>query len=31
MDPKRRFVRPMAYGLTPEQMADQIKAAMRGD
>ncbi len=31
MDPKGRFVRPLAYGLTPEQMADQIKSAMRGD
>lgn len=31
MDPKGRFVRIMAYGMTPEQMADQIKAAMRGD
>ncbi len=31
MDPKGRFVRVMAYGMTPEQMADQIKAAMRGD
>ncbi|MBN9319791.1 MAG: SCO family protein [Caulobacterales bacterium] len=31
MDPKGRFVRPLAYGLTPDQTADQIKAAMQGD
>lgn len=31
MDPKGRFVRVLAYGMTPEQMADQIRAAMRGD
>jgi len=31
MDPKGRFVRILAYGMTPEQMADQIKSAMRGD
>jgi protein SCO1 len=31
MDPKVRFSRVLAFGLTPEQMADQIKAAMRGD
>ncbi|MDB5454511.1 MAG: electron transport protein SCO1/SenC [Caulobacter sp.] len=30
MDPKGRFDRPLAYGLTPDQMADQIKAAMAG-
>ena len=30
MDPKGRFVRPLAYGLTPEQMAEQIRDAMRG-
>ncbi len=28
MDPKGRFDRVLAYGLTPAQMADQIKAAM---
>jgi protein SCO1/2 len=31
MDPRGRFNRVLAYGLTPEQMADQIRAAMRGD
>ncbi|MFZ5668228.1 MAG: SCO family protein [Pseudomonadota bacterium] len=31
MDPRGRFERVLAYGLTPEQMADQIRAAMRGD
>lgn len=31
MDPKGRFVRVLAYGMTPEQMADQIRSAMRGD
>lgn len=31
MDPRGRFDRVLAYGLTPEQMADQIRAAMRGD
>jgi protein SCO1/2 len=31
MDPKGRFVRVMAFGMTPEQMADQIRSAMRGD
>ena len=31
MDPKGRFDRVLAYGLTPEQMADQIRRAMRGD
>ncbi len=31
MDPKGRFKRVVAYGMTPEQMADQIRAAMRGD
>lgn len=31
MDPRGRFARVLAYGLTPEQMADQIRAAMRGD
>ena len=30
MDPQGRFVRPLAYGLTPEQMAEQIRDAMRG-
>jgi len=31
MDPRGRFARVLAYGLTPEQMADQIRKAMRGD
>jgi protein SCO1/2 len=31
MDPRGRFERVLAYGLTPEQMADQIRAAMRGE
>jgi protein SCO1/2 len=31
MNPKGRFARVLAYGMTPEQMADQIRAAMRGD
>ncbi|MES2033442.1 MAG: SCO family protein [Pseudomonadota bacterium] len=31
MDPKGRFRRVLSYGMTPEQMADQIRAAMRGD
>lgn len=31
MDPKGRFKRVLSYGMTPEQMADQIRAAMRGD
>lgn len=30
MDPKGRFKRVLAYGMTPEQMADQIRTAMRG-
>ena len=31
MTPRGRFSRVLAYGLTPEQMADQIRRAMRGD
>lgn len=31
MDPKGRFRRVLSYGMTPEQVADQIRAAMRGD
>ena len=31
MDPEGRFRRVLSYGMTPEQMADQIRAAMRGD
>lgn len=31
MDPRGRFVKPLAFGMTPEQLADQIRAAMRGD
>jgi len=31
MDPKGRFRRVLSYGMTPEQMADQVRAAMRGD
>jgi protein SCO1/2 len=31
MDPKGRLAKPLAYGLTPEQLADLIRAAMRGD
>ncbi|MDO8296365.1 MAG: SCO family protein [Caulobacter sp.] len=31
MNPRGRFDRVLAYGLTPEQMADQIRRAMRGD
>ena len=31
MDPKGRFDCALAYGQTPEQMADQIRDAMRGD
>ncbi len=31
MDPKGRFTKVMAFGMTPEQLADQIRAAMRGD
>lgn len=31
MSPRGRFDRVLAYGLTPEQMADQIRRAMRGD
>jgi len=31
MDPRGRFVKVLAYGMTPEQLADQIRAAMRGD
>lgn len=31
MTPRARFDRVLAYGLTPEQMADQIRRAMRGD
>lgn len=31
MSPRGRFDRVLAYGLTPEQMADQIRKAMRGD
>jgi protein SCO1/2 len=30
MDPKGRFVAPLGYGMTPEQLAGQIRAAMRG-
>jgi protein SCO1/2 len=29
MDPQGRFDRPLGYGMTPEQMADQISQAMR--
>jgi protein SCO1 len=29
MDPKGRFVRPLAYGMTPAQLADGIRDAMR--
>jgi hypothetical protein len=28
MDPKGRFDRVLAFGLTPAQMAEQIKTAM---
>ncbi|HYG27937.1 MAG TPA: SCO family protein [Caulobacteraceae bacterium] len=28
MDPKGRFVKPLAYGMSPEQMAGQIRQAM---
>lgn len=31
MDPKGRFVRVLAYGLTPEQMAELIAKSMRGE
>lgn len=31
MNPDGRFDRVLAYGLTPEQMADQIRKGMRGD
>ncbi|MDO9223120.1 MAG: SCO family protein [Caulobacter sp.] len=31
MTPRGRFARVLAYGLTPDQMADQIRKAMRGD
>ena len=31
MTPRGRFARVLAYGLTPDQMADQIRRAMRGD
>jgi protein SCO1/2 len=31
MTPRGRFDRVLAYGLTPDQMADQIRRAMRGD
>lgn len=31
MNPRGRFSRVLAYGLTPDQMADQIRKAMRGD
>ena len=31
MTPRGRFDRVLAYGLTPDQMADQIRKAMRGD
>jgi len=31
MTPRGRFDRVLAYGQTPEQMADQIRKAMRGD
>ena len=30
MDPKGRFDRPLAYGMTPDQMAAQISQAMSG-
>jgi len=30
MNPRGRFDRPLGYGLTPEQMAEQITRAMRG-
>lgn len=30
MDPQGRFVRPLGGGMTPEQMAGQIRDAMRG-
>ena len=31
MDPKGRFRKVLPYGMTPEQLADQIRAGMRGD
>lgn len=31
MTPRGRFSRVLAYGLTPDQMADQIRRAMRGE
>ena len=31
MNPDGRFDRVLAYGLTPEQMAEQIRKGMRGD
>lgn len=31
MTPRGRFDRVLAYGLTPDQMADQLRKAMRGD
>jgi protein SCO1/2 len=30
MDPKGRFDRVVAYGLTPEEIAKQVADAMRG-
>lgn len=31
MDPNGRFRKVLPYGMTPEQLADQIRAGMRGD
>ena len=31
MDPKGRFVRVLGQGMTPEQIADQLRKAMRGE
>lgn len=31
MDPKGRFRRPLAYGMTPDQLAEELRKIVRGD
>lgn len=31
MDPKGRFRRPLAFGMTPEQLAEELRKMLRGD
>ena len=31
MDPKGRFRRPLAFGMTPDQLAEELRKTLRGD